>query len=63
MNAHDGQLLVYTANGLFRLTGEGTLSSLNNLYQMNNALYSNGEYWVAETNYRSEEHTSELQSR
>lgn len=51
MNAHDGQLLVYTANGLFRLTGEGTLSGLNNLYQMNNALYSNGEYWVAETNY------------
>lgn len=51
MNAHDGQLLVYTDNGLFRLTDDGTLSGLNNLYRMNSALYSNGEYWIAETNY------------
>ncbi len=49
MNAHDGQLLAYTENGLFRLTDEEQLSGLSSLYQMNNALYSNGEYWVAET--------------
>ena len=51
ISANDGQLLVYTANGLFRLTEEGGLAGLSNLYRMNAALFTNGEYWVAETNY------------
>ena len=51
ISANDGQLLVYTENGLFRLTEEGGLAGLSNLYRMNAALFTNGEYWVAETNY------------
>ena len=47
IHANDGQLLVYTDAGLFRLTDEGQLAGLNNRYNMNNAIYSNGEYWVA----------------
>ncbi len=51
MRSNDHQLIVYTEDGLFRLTEDGQLSGLSNLYRMNNAIYSNGEYWIAETNY------------
>ena len=48
IHANDGQLLLYTDAGLCRLTDEGQLAPLSNRYNMNNALYTNGEYWVAE---------------
>lgn len=52
IHANDGQLLVYLTNGgLFRLTDEGQLSGLSNTYNLNNALFTNGEYWAAETNF------------
>ena len=51
IHANDGQLLGYTDNGLFRVTEEGALAGLSKLYRMNDALYSNGEYWAAETGY------------
>ena len=44
-----GQLLTYQKNtSLFRLTDEETLSGLSNTYVAKDAVYSNGEYWLAE---------------
>lgn len=51
MNAHDGNMLVYTDKGLFRLKEDDSLEGLNNLYAMNSACFTKGEYWVAETNW------------
>ena len=52
MNANDGKLLVYIAGtGLYSL-GEGDqLEGLTNLYNMNTAVYSRGEYWIGETHF------------
>ena len=48
IHANDGQLLLYTDAGLFRLTEDDQTQALSNRYSMNDAIYSKGEYWVAE---------------
>lgn len=46
-----GQLLTYQAgNGLLRLTDEGQLSGLTGSYVAVDAVYSQGEYWLAQQN-------------
>ena len=51
MHIHDGKLLFYTAEGLCELKEDDQKERLSNLYSMNDAVYTNGEYWLAETNY------------
>lgn len=51
MHIHDGKLLFYTSEGLCQLTEDGQKEGLSNLYSMNDAVYTNGEYWLAETNF------------
>lgn len=51
MHAHDGQMLFYTNAGLFRLTDEGVPAGLSDRYRMNDAVFTNGEYWTAELNW------------
>ena len=48
IHVNDGQLLVYMDTGLFQLTEDNQLILLTNRYAMNDAIYSKGEYWVAE---------------
>ena len=49
MHAGGGQLLIYqSGKGLFRLTEEEETSGINNTYTATDAVYSNGEYWLAE---------------
>lgn len=51
MQAHDGKMVVYGSdNTLYNLTEDGQLVGLTNNYQLNSAVYTNGEYWLAETN-------------
>lgn len=47
-----GQLLLcINKNSLYRLTDDQQLSGLSNTYHLNDAIYSQGEYWLCETNY------------
>ena len=51
IHASDGQLLVYQANNaVLRLTEEDKLIALTGNYVVNDGLYSQGEYWLAEEN-------------
>ena len=51
MHIQDGKLLFYTSEGLHQLKEDSGKELLSNLYSMNDAIYTNGEYWLAETNY------------
>ena len=51
MSANDGQMLVYTDKGLFRLKDDYTPEGLSDRYAMNTACFTKGEYWVAEMNW------------
>lgn len=46
-----GQLLVFISDKLYRINPDYTLTGLTNKYSANDALYSRGEYWLAEENY------------
>lgn len=51
IHSHDGQLLVYVQDAdLCSLQEDGRLVPVNNRYCMNDAVYTNGEYWLAECN-------------
>jgi hypothetical protein len=48
IHASDGQLLTYIAGqGLFRIMDDYSLAGLTANYTASDALYSNGEYWLA----------------
>ena len=52
ITANEDKLLAYHAqNGLYALDEADQLSGISNLYRLNNATYSNGEYWLAESSY------------
>ena len=49
IHVHDGQLVAYqSGTGLFKLTDEDQWIGLTNGYVATDAVYSNGEYWLAE---------------
>ena len=49
IHASGGQMLVYQRNtGLFKLQDDDSLAGLTDRYTATDALYSNGEYWLAE---------------
>jgi len=51
-HASGGQLLVGIGNfGLYRLADDGTLAGLCDRYVTNDAVYSQGEYWLCEQNW------------
>ena len=51
MQSNDGKMVVYGSdNVLYNLADDGQLKGLTNIYQLNSAIYTNGEYWLAETN-------------
>ncbi|MBQ5379271.1 MAG: hypothetical protein IIU10_03580 [Paludibacteraceae bacterium] len=52
IHMNDNQLLAYqSGNGLLRLKDDDQWEGLSNRYVAADALYSNGEYWLAEVNY------------
>ena len=46
-----GQLLAKISDKLYRINDDYTLTGLTEKYAFNDALYSSGEYWLAEENY------------
>lgn len=49
IHSSNNQLLAYiSGQGLFRITEDYQLAGLTNQYVLNDAIYSNGEYWGAE---------------
>ena len=49
IHAEGQQLLVYQTNkGLFRLSDDDQLAEISNRYVATDAVYTNGEYWLAE---------------
>lgn len=49
IHASEAQLLTYQQNvGLMQLDDDGNLKGISNQYVATDALYSNGEYWLAE---------------
>lgn len=51
MHVYDGQLLLNADAGLFQLKENDELVGLTTRYRRNDAIYTNGEYWLAETKY------------
>lgn len=52
VHCEGGQLLAYLAGeGIHRINDQYWVLPLSNNYSMNDALYSQGEYWIAETGY------------
>ncbi len=51
VHAEGGQLLAYISNKLYRIYSDYTFAGLTSNYATNDALYSQGEYWLAEENY------------
>lgn len=52
IHAADGKLLVCSDNhNLYEINDDGGLTGICALYTLNDAVYSNGEYWLGETNY------------
>lgn len=52
IHALNNHLLVYiSGKGLYSLTDDNQLDLITNKYALNDACYSNGIYWLAETNF------------
>lgn len=52
IHCSEGQLLAYIGGqGLFQLTDDDQLVGLTNQYYLRDAIYSQGEYWLGETNF------------
>ncbi len=51
MHASDGKLMAYIdGQGLFAIENDYQMTGLSNSYSLNDAVYTRGEYWAAETN-------------
>ena len=50
VHASGGQMLTYiSGNGLYHLSEAGELAGITGQYVVNDAVYTNGEYWLAES--------------